>query len=203
MMQIKQKLDAQNEKFAQVKAPIKKILKMKKQIQIIALLLATTYGCNNSNTETRLDESVPTTMAASTAVATDALPQFKIVDLAGKAINLANFKGKKILVNLWASWCSPCRQEIPSIEKLYAKIDKNKVAFLMISLDNDFETAVHFATKNKLSIPVYYPAEDLPSLFNVKSIPATFIFDENGELIKHIEGGDNYDTKNYLNLLTK
>jgi thioredoxin-related protein len=70
----------------------------------------------------------------------------------------------------------------------------------MLSLDNDFEKAVKFAAKNKMVTPVYYPAENLPALFNVQGIPATFIFDEKGNLVTRIEGGDDYDTDKYLNL---
>jgi thiol-disulfide isomerase/thioredoxin len=143
------------------------------------------------------------TVAVSNSAATVILPTFKIVDLEGKPFNLADFKGKKVFVNLWASWCPPCRAEIPSIEKLYSKVDKSKAVFVMLSLDNDFETAVKFAAKNKMATPVYYPAENLPALFNVQGIPATFIFDEKGNLINRIEGGDDYDTEKYLNFFNK
>ena len=131
------------------------------------------------------------------------MPSFKITDVSGNITDLQSFKGKKVFINLWATWCPPCRTEIPSIEKLYSKVDKTKVAFIMLSLDNDMQTAVNFATKNKLATPVYYPAENLPSLFNVEGIPATFIFDEQGNLIRWVEGGDNYDTAEYLKLLSE
>jgi thioredoxin-related protein len=54
-----------------------------------------------------------------------------------------------------------------------------------------------------MTTPVFYPAENLPSLFNVEGIPATFIFDEKGNLVTQIEGGDDYDTEKYLNLFNK
>jgi len=173
---------------------------MKNYILLLAVFITIVYGCNNSNAEQAQQTTDSNTTAASPAVA---LPIFKMVDVKGKPFNLSDCKGKKIFVNLWASWCPPCRAEIPSIEKLYNKVDKTKTAFVMLSLDNDFATAVNFATKNKLVTPVYYPAENLPALFNVQGIPATFIFDEDGSLIKRIEGGDDYDTAEYLKLLSK
>jgi thiol-disulfide isomerase/thioredoxin len=121
----------------------------------------------------------------------------------GSPFNLADFKGKKVFVNLWASWCPPCRAEIPSIEKLYKKVDKRKAVFVLLSLDNDFETAVRFVIENKLASPVYYPAGNLPSPFNVQGIPVTFVFDEIGNLVTQMEGADNYDTEKYLNLFNK
>jgi thiol-disulfide isomerase/thioredoxin len=74
-----------------------------------------------------------------------------------------------------ATWCPPCRAEIPSIENLASKVDKEKAVFIMLSLDENFEVAKKFAKSENLKVPVYYPAEKLPALFNTDGIPATFI----------------------------
>ena len=129
------------------------------------------------------------------------LPAFTITDVKGNTINTNDFKGKKVFVNLWASWCPPCRAEIPSSEKLSGKVDKQKVVFVMLSLDKNFEAAKEFAKSNNIQLPVYYPAEKLPELFNIEGIPATFIFNEKGDLIKANNGGDDYDTDEYVQLL--
>jgi thiol-disulfide isomerase/thioredoxin len=176
---------------------------MKKYFLIFILFVIAVYSCNNSNAERQQEIGTPKTADVSPAAAAVVLPAFKIVDLNGKPFNLADFKGKKVFVNIWASWCPPCKAEIPSIEKLYSKVDKSKAAFVMLSLDNNFETAVKFAAKNKIATPVFYPAENLPALFNVQGIPVTFIFDETGNLVTQIEGGDDYDTEKYLNLFNK
>lgn len=177
---------------------------MKNFLLFIAFAMIIFAGCNNTNATAQGEtDGSKETIAPASARFEVLLPVFKMVDLKGKSFNLADFKGKKVFVNLWASWCPPCRAEIPSIEKLYSKVDKSKAAFIMLSLDNDFETAVNFATKNKMITPVYYPAENLPALFNVQGIPATFIFDEKGNLVTRIEGGDDYDTEKYLNLFNK
>jgi thiol-disulfide isomerase/thioredoxin len=176
---------------------------MKKYLFLFAIATIAAISCNNTNASVQQETDNTNTVAVSNSTATVILPTFKIVDLEGKPFNLADFKGKKIFVNLWASWCPPCRAEIPSIEKLYSKVDKSKAVFVMLSLDNDFETAVKFAAKINMATPVYYPAENLPALFKVPSIPATFIFDEKGNLINRIEGGDDYDTEKYLKLFNK
>ena len=108
------------------------------------------------------------------------LPAFNMTDANGNTVNLSSFKGKKVFVNLWATWCPPCRAEIPSIEGLASKADKEHAVFIMLSLDENFEVAKKFANAEKLTVPVFYPAEKLPKLFNTDGIPATFIFDENG-----------------------
>lgn len=129
------------------------------------------------------------------------LPAFNIQDIDGNTINLQSFKGKKVFVNLWATWCMPCRREMPSIEQLAQAVDTSKVAFVMISLDNTFDRAIRFKQMQKLNLPIYYPVENLPSLFNVRGIPTTFIFNENGKLTHRTDGSDDYNTAKYKKLL--
>lgn len=138
---------------------------------------------------------------SNTASANMALPSFSIQDVNGKVINLQSLKGKKLFVNLWASWCPPCKREMPSIEKLSQSLDNNKVQFVMISLDDEFDFAKKFISSKGYKFPVYYPVEAPPALFNVQGIPATFIFNENGELLKRIEGSENYNTAEYKTML--
>lgn len=173
-----------------------------KLIALIALTFAVLTSCNNTSPD--IDTSiVENTKALQTSGthAPAALPSFQLTDANGAVMNLADLKGKKVFVNLWATWCPPCRVEMPSIEKLYKKVDKEKVIFIMLSLDQNFDLAKQFIKTNKLKLPVYYPAENLPELFNTEGIPATFIFNEKGELIKSNEGMDDYNTEAYVQLL--
>ena len=124
-----------------------------------------------------------------------------MTDANGNIVDMASLKGKKVFVNLWATWCPPCRAEIPSIEALDSKVDKGKTAFVMLSLDESFELAKQFAKKRNMQLPVYYPAEGLPAMFKTDGIPATFIFNEKGELVKQNNGADDYDTEEYMQLM--
>ncbi|TAE84773.1 MAG: TlpA family protein disulfide reductase [Bacteroidetes bacterium] len=130
------------------------------------------------------------------------LPDFKVKDANGKIVNIKDFKGKMVFVNLWATWCGPCRREMPSIESLYKKLEGKNVSFVMLSLDDDFTKALNYNKSAKFTFPMYYPAANLPQLFNVDGIPATFIFNKKGELVKNIQGSINYDTEEFLNLLS-
>ncbi len=169
---------------------------------ISVMVFAACSGTANNTTEASATrEQAPATIIPASATAKAVLPSFRIMTTDGSTINLADLKGKKVFVNLWATWCPPCRAEIPSIEALYQKLDKEKVAVVLLSLDNKFESAQQFARKYKLQSPVYYPAESLPSLFGVDAIPATFIFDEKGELIRQNSGSEDYNTDAYLKLL--
>jgi thiol-disulfide isomerase/thioredoxin len=137
----------------------------------------------------------------SNTAAVTSLPSFSVQDIEGNIVNLQALKGKKVFVNLWASWCPPCKREMPSIEKLYQSIDNEKVKFILISFDDQFDNAKKYVLSKKLKLPIYYPTENPPALFNVQGIPATFIFNENGELLKRIDGSENYDTREYKTLL--
>ncbi|AHF15847.1 TlpA family protein disulfide reductase [Niabella soli] len=132
---------------------------------------------------------------------TAGLPHFKMMDEQGRAVALDSLKGKKVFVNIWASWCPPCRAEMPSIQKLSKKTDKNKVTFVLLSVDDDPAAGIGFKKAQQIELPVFFPGEQLPSLFNVEGIPATFIFDEKGALIKSMVGMENYDTQEYVDLL--
>jgi thiol-disulfide isomerase/thioredoxin len=156
-----------------------------KLIAIVGLTLTVFAACSNAPNETKTDAATTTSATTEKAPAaiTQSLPSFKVMGMDGNSMNLADLKGKKVFVNLWATWCPPCKKEIPSIETLYSKVAKQ------------------YVTNNKMQVPVYYPTEKLPAIFNTDGIPVTFIFNEKGELIKVNNGMENYDTKTYLRML--
>lgn len=158
--------------------------------------------------EDKQNETTPVSTQHSTTVDSHSatapaslLPAFAMEDINGRRINLQSFAGKKVFVNLWASWCPPCRAEMPSIEKLSKSVDTSKVAFVMLSLDDNFAKAKRFMRSQNLNLPVYYPAENLPTIFNVDAIPSTFIYNEKGELLRQISGGNDYNSEAFRQLL--
>jgi thiol-disulfide isomerase/thioredoxin len=169
------------------------------------LLLHILAGCSGNQANQAAAATV-LTKEADTAVATNAvnavdLPSFVVKDTKGQLVSLESLKGKKLFVNLWASWCPPCRAEMPSIEKLSAEVDKDHVFFLLLSLDENSTAASDFVRENHISLPVYFPAAPLPSLFRTEGIPATFIFDEHGRLLTQHLGEEDYNTDAYRQLL--
>jgi thiol-disulfide isomerase/thioredoxin len=166
---------------------------------IVALMACGENSANKVGSLSRIEQSNTENNTASAVKAV--IPEFELLDVNGNPVNLKNFKGKKLFVNMWASWCPPCRAEMPSIEKLYKSSDSNKVAFVMVSLDDNFEKAKKYVSKKKLKLPIYYPQRSLPGMFNVQSIPASFIFDESGNLIQAIEGSADYNTSHFRDML--
>jgi thiol-disulfide isomerase/thioredoxin len=129
------------------------------------------------------------------------LPAFRLEAADGSTIQLEAYKGKKVLVNLWATWCPPCRAEMPSLAGLYANIDTSKVAFILISLDEEKQKAISYTKNSIMANRVFFPTSDLPELFEVPGIPATFIFNEKGELVKQMIGEQNFESAYFKNLL--
>lgn len=128
---------------------------------------------------------------------------FSLQDLDGKKIKVADLKGKVIFINLWATWCGPCRVEMPSIQNLYNSVDKEKVVFVMLSLDQPEHRSkiVKFINDKDFTFPVYQPASPLPKLLRVNSIPATFIISPDGKVKSKKTGMANYDTEEMRNFL--
>jgi thiol-disulfide isomerase/thioredoxin len=128
---------------------------------------------------------------------------FEIKDLAGKTINMNDFKGKVVFINLWATWCGPCRVEMPSIQDLYNKVDKEKVTFIMLSLDTDENQpkVVKYISDKGFSFPVFQPASQLPKQLQVSSIPTTVVIGKDGKIKMKKVGTANYATVEFQHFL--
>lgn len=122
---------------------------------------------------------------------------FIVKDLDGKQLPMSELKGKVIFLNLWATWCGPCRVEMPSIQNLYNSVDKDKIAFVILSLDQEAQQGkiAQFISSKEFTFPVYQPASPLPKQLRVNTIPTTFIISPDGKVKTRKTGMANYDTE--------
>ena len=127
---------------------------------------------------------------------------FQMVDLEGKTVSFESLKGKVIFMNIWATWCPPCLAEMPNIHSLYRKVDPDKIAFVMLSVDEGGMNKVKkFIQKKSFTFPVYLPASPFPQEFQSPALPTTFIISPEGKIVAKQEGMAEYDTKEVLNFL--
>ncbi len=126
-----------------------------------------------------------------------------LLTLDGRPTNLRQFRGKAVLVNLWASWCPPCLAEMPGLQALYQKTDTSKVAFVLISLDANPNKARALLKRKGYTMPVFFPAAPLPAPFDSPSIPSTVILTPSGRLADRHEGMADYDTPEFKAALEK
>ncbi|MCB2379220.1 TlpA family protein disulfide reductase [Hymenobacter sp. BT635] len=148
----------------------------------------------------------PVVPAPAPSVPTGGLPyphNVALRTLDGKALSLSELKGKVVFVNLWASWCPPCVAEMPGIHALYQKMDPAKVAFVMISLDENPARAQALLRRRSYTFPVYFPTAALPAPFNSNSIPSTVILSPDGQVAARHNGMADYDTPEFKAALEK
>ncbi len=128
---------------------------------------------------------------------------FTIKDLTGNKVNFETYQGKVIFLNMWATWCGPCRSEMADIQKLYEKIDKEKVAFVMLSIDEDRnnQKVVDYISNKAFSFPVFLPSGYLPEQLQVPSIPTTFVISKDGLVVTKEVGSKNYNTDKFKQFL--
>ncbi len=127
---------------------------------------------------------------------------FKLKDLSEREVDMNDFKGKTIFLNIWATWCRPCRIEMPSIQKLYSD-QSDGIIFIMLSVDRreDFDKVKNYIRDKEYTFPVYTPSTDLPEQLQVRSIPTTFVISPDGKIVSHETGAANYDTKEFRKFL--
>jgi thiol-disulfide isomerase/thioredoxin len=126
-----------------------------------------------------------------------------LTTLDGRPANLSQFRGKVVLVNLWASWCPPCLAEMPGLQALYQKTDTSKVAFVLISLDENPNKARALLKRKHYTLPVFFSAGPLPAPFTTSSIPYTVVLTPQGRVADRHSGMADYDTPEFKAALEK
>ncbi|MHB1687074.1 MAG: TlpA family protein disulfide reductase [Ignavibacteriaceae bacterium] len=127
-----------------------------------------------------------------------------LVSFDDKLVNLYEFKGKTIFLNFWASWCPPCRAEMPTIQNLYDKMkNKNNVVFVLVSVDNDISKAKKFIKDEGFTFPVFYLNRDLPQIYNTGTIPSTFIISKEGKIAARRVGMADYDSGKFFDFINR
>lgn len=119
-------------------------------------------------------------------------PDFTVEDAAGNPVRLSDFQGKPAVVNFWASWCSPCKSEMPEFESAYAEYGED-IHFLMVNLTSDSketrEQADALMAETGYTFPVYYDTEgSAAAAYGIYSIPMTLFIDKDGYLVAYGSG---------------
>lgn len=114
--------------------------------------------------------------------------QLNLTDLNGDQMNLAAFKGKKVFLNFWATWCPPCNAEIPSIVALMEACEANEnTAFVLVTNESPSRVRA-FLEKKGLDLPVYFIREAPADELAYSSLPTTFVINEEGMLVHRSKG---------------
>lgn len=114
---------------------------------------------------------------------TGAAPNFTLPTTGGKQLQLADFKGEVVMVNFWASWCGPCREEMPLLEDLQKKYSKLGFTVLGVNVDANLKDAARMLKDIPVSFPIGFDSKNKVSeLYKVDSMPSTIMVDRKGNM---------------------
>ena len=125
-------------------------------------------------------------------------PDFTVVDAQGNEVKLSDFFGKPIVLNFWASWCGPCKSEMPDFNEIYLE-KGDEIQFLMVNLTDGYqetlEQAKAFVEESGYSFPVYFDVKsEAAYIYSVTSIPTTYFIDASGAPVAYGRGALSAET---------
>ena len=108
-------------------------------------------------------------------------PDFTLPDLERGKVSLKDFRGKLLMLNFWASWCVPCREEMPAMERLYQRYKDRGFVILGVNIKDDKKSAISFVRELKITFPIGFdPNGDVGLLYGAWGLPATYLIDARG-----------------------
>ena len=133
-------------------------------------------------------------------------PQITLLDMDGKQVDLEKLRGQVVLVNFWATWCPPCRREMPSLQRLWKKLEKSKLHIVAVNVGEDADTVLGFmgTLDDAPTFPIVFDKDSaVLRAWPVKGLPTTFLIDRKGHIIYRAIGGRDFDSPESIALLTK
>jgi peroxiredoxin len=110
-------------------------------------------------------------------------PDFRLMSRDGQAVSLSDLKGQVVMINFWATWCGPCRQEMPLLEQLYSRYESLGFTLLGVNVEENSHDAESFLEDTPVSFPILFdPENGVSQLYNVSAMPSTVIVDRSGNM---------------------
>lgn len=157
---------------------------MNRLLTVMLVLILTTglliTGCSSPSTARMPVEGIQVGNLA---------PDFQLSNLEGQSISLSDFRGRPVLINFWATWCPPCRDEMPYIQQIYEEWSAKGLVLLAINIGESPSTVEGFTQSYNLSLPVLLDTNQIVAQkYNITGIPATFFIDKNGIIQRKVVG---------------
>ena len=129
------------------------------------------------------------TSLASSGLVGQPAPDFVLKSASGDNLRLSEFRGDVVMINFWATWCGPCRQEMPLLDELYSTYQRVGFNLLGVNIDDDSGKAMNMITELGVSFPVLFDTrKEVSKLYAVDAMPATIIVDRDGR-VRHVHHG--------------
>lgn len=132
-------------------------------------------------------------------------PTFELADINGKKTDLSDYKGKVVLINFWATWCGPCKAEMPSLNKLFLSLKNDGLIVLAIAVDSSEEPVKSFLKNKTVDFPVLMDKEQdvYFDLYAVLGLPTSFLIDRDGIIREKIRGEREWDAQDIKEKIEK
>lgn len=173
---------------------------MKKYLAVVVLVGLAIWGFmsvqdNNNSNAASVNQSQELSVGLEVG---NLAPDFELQTVDGKTIKLSSLKGKRVILNFWASWCPPCRQEMPDMEQFYKDNKNNEIEILAVNLTETEKSRADvptFMAEYGITFPVVLDEKgSVGQLYRVSSIPASFIIDSKGVIQRKLVGPMTYDS---------
>ena len=134
------------------------------------------------------------TVFAATSLASSGLegqvaPDFALKSSTGQNLRLSEYRGNVVMINFWATWCGPCRQEMPLLDELYTRYERVGFSLLGVNIDDDSRRAMQMIEDLGVSFPVLFDArKEVSELYEVEAMPVTVLVDREGN-VRHVHHG--------------
>lgn len=164
---------------------------------VLALILALSRPWSKGPTPQQVQQSADNLAANEGApiAAGEMAKPFTLISLRGKTVTMASLRGKVVFLNIWATWCGPCREEMPSMEKLYEHM-RNKPGFVMVAVSQDTggrKLVANYVKKHGYHFEVLLdPTNKLADAYDITGVPETFIIGRDGRIVAHHAGAFNW-----------
>ena len=129
------------------------------------------------------------TSLASSGLEGQQAPDFALKSSTGENLRLSEYRGDVVMINFWATWCGPCRQEMPLLDELYARYQRVGFNLLGVNIDDDSRRAMQMIDELGVSFPVLFDAsKEVSKLYEVEAMPVTVLVDREGN-VRHVHHG--------------
>ncbi len=126
-------------------------------------------------------------------------PAFELMDIDDQVYRLAQYKGQPLIINFWATWCPPCREEMPSMERAWQKVKNEGIVLLGINVGEDDESVFAFGAEYDLSFPLLLDTDgSVTKKWPIRGLPTTYVVDAEGQVIYQAIGGRPWDDEGLL-----
>lgn len=132
---------------------------------------------------------IAATSLAASGLLGQAAPDFALKSSSGENLRLSEYRGDVVMINFWATWCGPCRQEMPLLDELYSRYQRVGFSLLGVNIDDDSSKAMNMVSELGVSFPVLFDArKEVSKLYSVDAMPVTVLLDREGT-VRHVHQG--------------